>query len=44
VTGWFALVLIGAVVIATAALEQAMLDYARLRDKARACAASKIRP
>ena len=27
-----------------AALEQAMLDYARLRDQARACAASKFIP
>lgn len=27
-----------------AALERAMLDYARLRDQARACAASQIRP
>ena len=27
-----------------AALERAMLDYAQLRDQARACAASKIRP
>lgn len=26
------------------ALERAMLDFARLRDQARACAASKIRP
>jgi hypothetical protein len=27
-----------------AALERAMLDYARLRDQARACATSQIRP
>jgi len=45
VTGWFALVLIVAVVIATAAifaaaeaaLQRGMLDYARPRAQARAC-------